>query len=861
VQLDGFSAMGDMRLDQGALLSTSGDSGGTIQIRAGRLEVVGAKLDADNLGSASPAGGIDIGVEGAMRVDGRSQVEADVWGGGAGADVTIQAGSLEVANFSQIRTIAFGSSSGSGGDINIDAADRLLIRNGSGAVLATTLNNAPGGDVTISAGRLETIDGGYIATYTVFGAGDAGDIRIATTDATLSATNAPNYITGVLARTDGLGSSGDVYFSSTGTLRIEDGALISSPVYGPGAGGDLHVTAGDIQIRGIDDPNIYTGIFGNVFSAGPGGDVSIQSDTLTLDNRGTISASTFWTGDSGHLSIDTGSLVVRDASVIAASNLFSAGGSSSGMTIAADSIYIEGRAGTEEPFTTDFTGLTTTAGYRGGDAGDLVVTAGDMTMTSRASVTASSYGTGQGGQVVLLVDDLVVEDGSSVLATAFGAGDAGGIRIEADTLRVAGVNPELYVDITGATTMAVSGIGAQSGLQGGGSGNITVQAGEVLLLDGGVVATNTFGTGDAGDIAITAERVLVSGINADLAQYLGARGGSADEARSALKSGTSSAFLREGTTGNGGDISVVAGELELTDGGMISANTTGPGLGGDIHLTASAVRLTGDALVTAQSQLTPYGSSVVGDGGDILVQATNGVVVDNSSVSASSDGQGFAGNIFIDGGRMVELRGGSVSTESLLSDGGDIKVRADELVYLYGGRITTSVVGAGGTGGNIDIDPTFVVLQGGSQVIANATNPLAVQAGNITITGDYILISQDSLVQASGPTNAQDGEIIIRGPDGDLSRALAQLPESYLEAAGLLKGGCGAGRAGISTLVLAGRGGVPVSPDGYVPSLDLAGSGDSAESASVRAAAPGELVAMGPGDPTRAGWLLAGGCR
>jgi hypothetical protein len=167
------------------------------------------------------------------------------------------------------------------------------------------------------------------------------------------------------------------------------------------------------------------------------------------------------------------------------------------------------------------------------------------------------------------------------------------------------------------------------------------------------------------------------------------------------------------------------------------------------------------------------------------------------------------------------------------------------------------VVGAGGTGGNIDIDPTFVVLQGGSQVIANATNPLATQAGNIYVSGDYILISQDSLVQASGPTNAQDGEIIIRGPDGDLVRVLAQLPESYLEAAGLLKGGCGVGRAGISALVLAGRGGVPVSPDDYLPSFNLGGRGEENGQAAARPSAPGELVALGPRDPSSAGWLLA----
>jgi filamentous hemagglutinin family protein len=856
VQLSGFAAGGDMRLEQGALLSTSGNGGGDIQIRAGQLELVGSKLDADNEGDTAATGGIDIAVEGAVLVDSASQVEADVNGDGAGASITIRADALEVANFSQVRTLAFEGSTGAGGDIKIDTSDRVLVGNGSN-VLAATLSSGDGGNIVLSSTRLEARDGGYIATNTQLGTGNGGDITVATSDATLSAANTPGFLTGMVAQTASAGAGGDIHFSSTGALRIEDGALLSAAVYGTGAGGDLVVDAGSIEIRGIDDPNIFTGIFANVFSAGTGGDLSIQTDTLTLDNRGSISASAFSTGNSGRLRIDTGNLVVRDASVIAAGNLFGAGGSSSGMSIDADSIFIQGRAGSAEPFSTDFTGLTTTAGYQGGDAGILELTAQEMTLTSRASITASSYGSGRGGQVALMVDDLVVEDGSVVLASAFGSGDAGGVQIEADTLRVEGVNPELFVDLTGETTMAVSGIAAQSGLQGGGSGSVSVHANGVLLLDGGVIATNTFGAGDAGDITITAQRVTVSGINADLAQFLEAKGISADEARSAVKSGTASAFLLESTTGKGGDIIIVADDLQLGDGGMISANTTGPGRGGSVHVTASDVSLTGGALVTTQSKLEPLGSSLLGNGGDIAIQAANRVTLDHSSVTASSDAQGLAGNITIEGGGVVEIIGGSVTTEAVEADGGNIKIAAEGTVYLLGGNITTSVLGAGGTGGNIDIDPQFVILQGGSNVLANAKNPAATQAGNIYITGDYILISPDSLVEATGPTNDTNGEIIIRGPDGELSRSLAQLPESYLDATGFRKGGCGAAQTGLSSLVLAGRGGIPAQPTGYVPSFDLAAFGLSGQDVVARADMRNMLVALGPRDPTATGWLLA----
>jgi len=47
---------------------------------------------------------------------------------------------------------------------------------------------------------------------------------------------------------------------------------------------------------------------------------------------------------------------------------------------------------------------------------------------------------------------------------------------------------------------------------------------------------------------------------------------------------------------------------------------------------------------------------------------------------------------------------------------------------------------------------------------------------------------------------------------------LVVLPENYLDASRLLQPSCGAARAGLSSLVEVGRGGLPPDPDGYLPS-------------------------------------------
>jgi large exoprotein involved in heme utilization and adhesion len=67
-----------------------------------------------------------------------------------------------------------------------------------------------------------------------------------------------------------------------------------------------------------------------------------------------------------------------------------------------------------------------------------------------------------------------------------------------------------------------------------------------------------------------------------------------------------------------------------------------------------------------------------------------------------------------------------------------------------------------------------------------------------------------------------DGSVNIDAPDSDVSAGLAVLPESFLDAASLMQANCGAARAGLSSLVEVGRGGVPSDPDDYLSSLDLA---------------------------------------
>jgi large exoprotein involved in heme utilization and adhesion len=108
----------------------------------------------------------------------------------------------------------------------------------------------------------------------------------------------------------------------------------------------------------------------------------------------------------------------------------------------------------------------------------------------------------------------------------------------------------------------------------------------------------------------------------------------------------------------------------------------------------------------------------------------------------------------------------------------------------------------------------FVVLNN-SQIRADAFGG---PGGNIDIFANVYLTS-DSVVSASSALGVP-GTIEIQATVTDVSGGLVQLPEAVLQAATLLRASCAArlaeGKA--SSLVLAGRDGLPLEPSGLLPS-------------------------------------------
>jgi len=139
-------------------------------------------------------------------------------------------------------------------------------------------------------------------------------------------------------------------------------------------------------------------------------------------------------------------------------------------------------------------------------------------------------------------------------------------------------------------------------------------------------------------------------------------------------------------------------------------------------------------------------------------------------------------------------------------------------LYLWNSKITTSVHGGVGNGGNITIDqPKFVILNN-AKTIAQAD---AGRGGNINIISSEFVRSTESLVSASSRLGI-DGNVFISAPDADLSGDLIVLNTDFLKADALLKTPCAQiDSESLGSLVVAHREGVPNYQDDLLPSTPL----------------------------------------
>lgn len=769
---------GSIEVRNGARVSASGEGGGEVYIRGGRLMVQdNSFVFAATIGD-DEGGMISGELDQEMIVDG-AFISTRSIGGGPGGRIRVKAGEIEIRDGGLVDSSTF--SSGAAGSVSFDAETVTLEE---GYVAGESYGSGRAGQIDVKADTVRVTEHSQISSTSLFG-GEGGSVRMAVSNSVEivgpHSSTSPN---GVFSLTNGGDATGGVFIESDGRLVL-DGGVMGAGSIGSGKGGEIRLKVGEIEIRdgGLVDSS--------AFSFGAAGSVSIDARSVLLD-EGKIAAESGFnaTGSAGRIRVDTGRLLVRNGSEVSSSGFGSGDGGSVSVT-ASDLIEISGRHSDENP--NGIFNVTNGAG----DGGDLAAKSGGAIIMNNGRILTRTFGTSDGGRLTIEGGSLSLRNGAQIFSGVGTVNDDGSLGGDPEGAGNGGVidvtvRDDLSISGTGPDGFA-SGISSNAQIGKGSAGDVLVDAASVSISDGGRIFSDTFDRGAGGRIVVRAsDRIALSGA-----------------AGTEPNISTNSAA---GATGNAGTIEIGSPRLDLKAGASIEAVTRGDGNAGNVQISVGTVEIQG-----AESRVSSSSFSE-GVGGDLRVSADRIALTDGGAIIAESlseaEGAGRSGRVTLGATDRIDLlRGGRVSVETVRADAGDIEVNATNLVQLHdAGSITTSVAGGDGDGGNIRIDPVFVILDGGSEIIANAREGAG---GNIDIriTGGGLLKSPDSVIEASSEFGV-DGSVRIDSPETDVIKGIVALPAEFLDVSSLLSDRCGARDSDeVSSFVVTGRGNVPPGPE------------------------------------------------
>ena len=785
--------------------------GGNIVVTAESVSFTNGAFLSSSTSGIGDAGDVNITATDTVSFDGLSsngtpsgavsQVQPGAQGNGG--NISISTGSLSVTGGAFLSASTTGK--GDAGDVNITSTETVLIdgvaSNKLSSGVASRVNSGAqgnGGNINITTDSLFVTNGGQLNVSTS-ATGDAGNINITATD-TVSFDNVGSngVSSAAISRVapNAVGNGGNITIT-TGSLSVTNGAELNVSTVGKGDAGNINVTATDtVSFDGESSTGNLSTAASRVESGaqGNGGNVNITTSSLSVTNGALLSASTVGKGDAGNVNITATDTVSFD------------GESSTGDLSAAVSLVnnrAQGNGGNVNITTSSLSvtnGAQLSASTLGkGDAGNVIISADTVSLdgessTGYPSTVASRVGDiraqGNGGNINITTDSLSVTNGALLSASTFGKGDAGDVNITADTVSLDAVGSD-----NGRPSAVVSQVDSKA--QGNG-GNININTDSLSVSNGAFLSASTSGKGDAGNVNIIAtESVLFDGVGSD-----GGPSGAASTVNS-------------GAQGNGGDINITTDSLSVSNGAFLSASTLGNGDAGDVNITA-----TGSVSVTNSGIFSTVEEGAVGQGGNIDITADS-LSLNNALLSSNSSGTGKAGDINVTAD-SISLDQGSIVAETTSGQGGNIKLQVEDVLLLRHGSLISTNAGtaqAGGDGGNITIDTTFIVAvpEENSDITANAYEGNGGRV-NITAQGIFGIEFREDLTPLSDITASSDlgvnGVVEIDRPAVDPSRGLTTLPTDIVDPTGLIDRRCQIeSSSATSQFTITGRGGLPPNPN------------------------------------------------
>ena len=688
---DQVTDFGDVNLTNAASLEVSGNGAGNIQLIGNNITVTDGSAVLANTQNEVAGGNITINATETLQVLGFAannpffsyvSTDVDVSAEGDGGNITIETDSLSAVDGGQISTGTFGS--GDGGTLTVTAQDVQLSSGSPGGPSGLFAPIAPGatgngGDVILDTQNLLITDGARIQVST-FGAGNAGDLIVNATEIELIGTAFGTFSSTILVRveTGATGDGGNVEVT-TESLRLVDGAQISSSTRSLGNAGNLNIQAQEVEIVGTSPTSTTTlsGIFSNVIQGaeGNGGITTIDTNSLHIADGAQIATRTFGSGNAGELNIT---------------------------------------------------------------ATTIELARGSETITSGILSTVREDSTGIGGNLEITTETLHILDGAQIAATTFGSGNAGNLNINAEQIELTGFND---LGRSGIFSAAIADTG-DGGTVNINTDELTIQDGAIVSVSN-FQSQNLQppGTGQAGTVQITANSLTLDSSDTEnpstiTASTFASGGGEIDlQIQDSLIIRNGSGITSETTgIGDGGSINLTSNFLSISNNGQISANSTGTGQAGNIEIFFDRLE-TNRGFITATSEQSGGGNI------EITALASEIILRDNSLISTSVfDSTGGGGNITINTDLLLAIENSDIRANAVLGDGGNIQINAETLFLSPDSEIDAS--SQFGVDGVVTINTTELDRNlGTAELPQNTADTNQIVAGSCPVEGDSFAVT------------------------------------------------------------------------------------------------------------------------
>ncbi|WP_081972517.1 filamentous hemagglutinin N-terminal domain-containing protein [Leptolyngbya sp. KIOST-1] len=725
---------GDIRVVGQGSLAPGGVAvaeGQSLSLIGGNVALMGAQLTA-------PGGRIDIG---AVREASELSLTPDGSGFEVGFDGVSGYGDIQLSNRSVLNASGI-----TGGAIELQG--RAVTLTDQSALISDTLGDEDGRGVRIVADQVRLLGSSYIGAATS-GSGAGSSVEVTADEIELVGTAIANYklveftiflgarqisdrqIGGIATTTVATGRTGDISLTARSIL-IDEGVLVSTESFGTGDSGDIAITAtesfslrgsgllGGSRVSGIPVLTLEgtpSGLTTGGIPAGSGGNITINTGRLTIAGNGAIAVGTQSDQDSGNLVINATESVTLQGSGVepyifpTQITTISLGGSGA----AGDIQITTGRlALLDGALMFADSGVRTVAGIIpvGGPAGNVTITAtetvdiiGSQTLGASllsSTVRSRTFTDAPAGSVQITTPNLTLRDGGQITSATLNDGAGGAIAIDAQTVLVSGAASE--------DADSISGIFANSGAEvlvsfntgeiesipaSGAGGAITINADTLTVQDTAEVTVGSFGSGAAGNLAITADVIRLA---------------------------SNGRLTATTTSDGGGNITLTANRLTLDSSRITASSESGDGGNLSFNLR-DLLLLRNGSLISTEAGTAGAG----GNGGNIVLNLPTGFIVavpiENSDIRANA----FEG----DGGSVT------ITARSLLG----IEFRPDVLDTPLSDITASSRFGNSGTVTITELTPDIaqdevtLPTETAPTALAQGCRAQGAQAGSFVVTG------------------------------------------------------------------------------------------------------------------------------